>query len=102
MGFKAIKKKADALFKEAGYIAHINNKAEYELALALMDNLIEDYDNNKCLIEESFSSFTFIYHFLFFNLHECPLSFYYMNELANNWYFWPIRLKWDYPSSAGE
>ena len=33
------------------YIAHINNQGDYELALELMDELVEDYDTNKQLIE---------------------------------------------------
>ena len=51
MGFAMIKKKARALFEEAGFICRINNNHEYELALALMDELIEDYDYNRPLIE---------------------------------------------------
>ncbi len=34
-----------------GYIAHINNQDEYERALELMDELVDDYDTNKQLIE---------------------------------------------------
>ena len=33
------------------YIAHINNQDEYERALELMDELVDDYDTNKQLIE---------------------------------------------------
>lgn len=51
MGFAMIKKRANALFEEAGFICRINNDHEYETALALMDELIEDYDNNRPLIE---------------------------------------------------
>ena len=51
MGFAMIKKKAHALFSEAGFIYHIRNNDDYENALALMDELIEDYDNNMPLIE---------------------------------------------------
>jgi HTH-type transcriptional regulator/antitoxin HigA len=43
MGFAAIKKKARDLFSEAAFISHINSDADYEQALALMDELIEDY-----------------------------------------------------------
>lgn len=51
MSFAMIKKKAHALFEEAGFICHINNDQEYETALALMDELIEDYNYHKPLIE---------------------------------------------------
>lgn len=51
MGFAAIKKKAHALFEDACFISHIHNKKEYEEALALMEELIEDYDYNQPLIE---------------------------------------------------
>ncbi|MBM0419170.1 helix-turn-helix domain-containing protein [Aeromonas veronii] len=33
------------------YIAHINNQDDYERALELMDELIDDYDTNKQLVE---------------------------------------------------
>lgn len=33
------------------YIAHINNQDDYERALDLMDELVDDYDTNKQLIE---------------------------------------------------
>lgn len=51
MGFAMIKKRAYALFDEASYIGHINNNKDYKKALALMDELIEDYDDNLPLIE---------------------------------------------------
>jgi len=51
MGFAAIKEKARELFHEAGFISHINNQDEYEQALALMDELVHDYDNQRPLIE---------------------------------------------------
>lgn len=51
MDFTSIKEKAQALFSEASFIAHIKNNTDYENALALMDELIEDYDSNKPLIE---------------------------------------------------
>ena len=51
MTFAAIKAKAQELFQEATFISHINNNEEYEQALALMDELIDDYDNQKPLIE---------------------------------------------------
>ncbi|ELM3618281.1 hypothetical protein RYR54_004014 [Aeromonas sobria] len=33
------------------YIAHIDNQDDYEQALELMDELVDDYDTNKQLIE---------------------------------------------------
>ena len=51
MEFAAIKEKARDLFLEAGFIGYIKNEEEYERALALMDELIEDYDNQRSLIE---------------------------------------------------
>ncbi len=51
MGFAAIKEKARDLFLEADFIGHIKSEEEYEQALALMDELIEDYDNQRLLIE---------------------------------------------------
>ena len=51
MGFTAIKEKASALFNEASFISQIRNKRDYERAMALMDELIEDYDNQKALID---------------------------------------------------
>jgi HTH-type transcriptional regulator/antitoxin HigA len=51
MGFETIKDKANALFEEASFIAHIANEAEYAQALALMDELVEDYEHNGPLIE---------------------------------------------------
>lgn len=40
----------DAL-AQVPYIAHINNQGDYEQALRLMDELINDYDTNNQLIE---------------------------------------------------
>src|SRR3989338_793924 len=51
MGFAALKKKAHTLLDQANFISHINNEAEHKLALALMEELIEDYDYNRLLIE---------------------------------------------------
>jgi len=42
---------ANNLFKTASFIAHIYDKQDYDDALALMDELVEDYDANKALIE---------------------------------------------------
>ena len=50
MNFSAVKTKAKALFEEASFITEITNEADYENALALMDDLIEDYDENRMLI----------------------------------------------------
>ena len=51
MGFEQIKLKANELFSEATYIIEIQNDNEYQQALSLMDELIEDYDNHRPLIE---------------------------------------------------
>jgi len=51
MGFAAIKKRAHVLFDQAHFIGHIHNQSDYEKALTLMEELIEDYDYNKLLIE---------------------------------------------------
>jgi HTH-type transcriptional regulator/antitoxin HigA len=51
MGFAAIKENARALFDEAGFISHIANEDDYAQALALMDELVEDYEVNRQLIE---------------------------------------------------
>lgn len=56
MGFTAIKEKASALFNEASFISQIRTKREYERAMALMDELIKDYDNQKALIDVLSSS----------------------------------------------
>jgi HTH-type transcriptional regulator/antitoxin HigA len=50
MNFAAVKDKAKALFEEASFISEIRNEADYENALALMDELIEDYDEHRTLI----------------------------------------------------
>lgn len=51
MNFEAVKTQACALFDHAGFIAHINHQGDYDAALTLMDELIEDYDRHKALIE---------------------------------------------------
>ena len=51
MGFAVIKEKARELFEEASFVAHIKNDEDYEQALSLMEELIEDYDNQKSLID---------------------------------------------------
>ncbi len=49
--FDTIKAKAADLFAIAGFVSRITSEAEYEQALALMDELVEDYDNQLPLIE---------------------------------------------------
>ena len=51
MSYALIKEKAHELFEQAHFITHIDNEEDYTEALALMDDLIEDYDQNKPLIE---------------------------------------------------
>lgn len=51
MGFAAIKKQAHALFDQAEFIGHIHNQSDYKKAIALIEELFEDYDYNKTLIE---------------------------------------------------
>ncbi len=40
-----------AALAQVPYIAHINNQDDYERALELMDELIDDYETNKQLIQ---------------------------------------------------
>lgn len=51
LNVSSIKKKARALFSEAEFISHIDNQDAYENALTLMDALVDDYDNQRALIE---------------------------------------------------
>jgi HTH-type transcriptional regulator/antitoxin HigA len=51
MGYEQLKLKADELFSEAPFIIEIKTNKEYQNALALMDELIEDYDKQRPLIE---------------------------------------------------
>lgn len=51
MGFEQIILKANELFTQAAYIGEVHNETEYQQALALMDELIEDYDKQRRLIE---------------------------------------------------
>jgi HTH-type transcriptional regulator/antitoxin HigA len=51
MNFADLKAQARALFDQAGFIIEIKNEDDYENALLLMDELIEDYDKNRGLIE---------------------------------------------------
>ena len=49
--FNQLKSTALELFSMAGFVSHIKSEAEYHQALALMDELIEEYDMYKPLIE---------------------------------------------------
>ena len=51
MNFTNVKTKAMDFFSEAGFISHITNEEDYENALALMDDIIEDYDTYLPLID---------------------------------------------------
>ena len=51
MNFVTLKQKAIDCFSEAAFISRIHNETEYEQALALMDELVEDYDKYLPLIE---------------------------------------------------
>lgn len=51
VNFALVKDKAKSLFAEAGFIGHIRDENDYAQALALMDELIESYDEYLPLIE---------------------------------------------------
>lgn len=51
MNVAKLKEQAKSLFSNAGFITHIHNEEDYGYALELMDELIEDYDEQKPLIE---------------------------------------------------
>mgnify|MGYP000588166179 CR=1 FL=1 len=51
MNVTKLKEQANSLFSSAGFITHIHNEEDYALALELMDELIEDYDEQKPLID---------------------------------------------------
>jgi HTH-type transcriptional regulator/antitoxin HigA len=51
MNVAKLKEQAKSLFSSASFISHIHNEDDYESALELMDELIEDYDEQKPLIE---------------------------------------------------
>ncbi len=51
MNFAQLKTQANNLFSEASFMHHIGNDVDYAQALALMDELIEDYDQYLPLIE---------------------------------------------------
>jgi HTH-type transcriptional regulator/antitoxin HigA len=51
MSYSALKKTAKRLREQASFIVEITNDDDYEQALALMDELVDDYDNQIVLIE---------------------------------------------------
>lgn len=51
MGFDQVKEKASALFSEAPFIGGIHSNEEYEQAVVLVDELVEDYPLYRPLIE---------------------------------------------------
>jgi len=51
MDFSTVKATALDFFSEASFVSQIHNESDYEKALALMDELIEDYDTYLPLIE---------------------------------------------------
>ena len=51
MSYAALKNTAQKLSEQASFLVEIASSDEYEQALALMDELIDDYDNQKVLIE---------------------------------------------------
>jgi len=51
MNFSAVKAKAVDFFSEASFVSHIHDSSDYEKALELMDELIEEYDTYLPLIE---------------------------------------------------
>ena len=51
MDISVIKERARALLEGASFIGHISDDADYSQALALMDQLVDDYDANRILIE---------------------------------------------------
>ena len=50
MDFAAVKTKAKELFAQASFISVIKHEADYKNALALMEELLEDYDEHRTLI----------------------------------------------------
>ncbi|MBV1884041.1 MAG: helix-turn-helix domain-containing protein [Pseudomonadales bacterium] len=51
MNFASVKAKAVDLFSEASFVSHINDEHEYDVALTLMDDLVDEYDKYRPLIE---------------------------------------------------
>lgn len=50
MNIALIKRKASDLFSEASFLSNIDKESEYKAALEVMEELIEDYDENRSLI----------------------------------------------------
>ena len=50
MNFAPIKQQASALFAQARFLVEITNEQDYQQALALMDELIEEYDQYQPII----------------------------------------------------
>jgi HTH-type transcriptional regulator/antitoxin HigA len=51
MSFAKVKSKSLDFFNEASFVSHIHDESDYGKALQLMDELIEEYDTYKPLIE---------------------------------------------------
>jgi HTH-type transcriptional regulator/antitoxin HigA len=51
MNLQTVIQQADALLHEARFLSHIESEQDYQYALDMMDLLIEDYDNQKLLID---------------------------------------------------
>lgn len=51
MNFLEVKQQANFLFSHAEFLVHIKNEEEYKRALSLMDELIEEYDLYRSLID---------------------------------------------------
>lgn len=51
MNFQDVIKQADALLLEARFLGQIDSETEYHNALAMMEILIDDYENHRVLIE---------------------------------------------------
>lgn len=51
MNLQRIEQGLNRIAAEASFILKINNKSEHEQALALMEQLIEDYDKHESLID---------------------------------------------------
>jgi len=51
VNFLEVKEQANTLFSHAKFLVHIKNEEEYEIALSLMDELIEEYGLYKSLID---------------------------------------------------
>jgi HTH-type transcriptional regulator/antitoxin HigA len=51
MNFQQVIDQASSLFREAQFISKIDTDVDYELAMQLMDTLVDDYENQKPLID---------------------------------------------------